>query len=554
MALRTRDSPANPTRTDAHPATTRGPSQNGTPFMQPSTSSTSSATPTGIDPHLLRDLQPLDEYNSALLNAVHPPVWTNPTPSGRYNMVVIGGGTAGLVTAAGAAGMGAKVALIERRLLGGDCLNFGCVPSKALIRSARAVAEARNSGELGVRGADGAHADFGAVMGRMRRLRAQIAPHDSAERFRSLGIDVFIGEAKCTGSDTISVGGQSLRFARACIATGARPAAPSIPGLAEAGFLNNENVFTLTELPRRLAVLGSGPIGCELAQSFARFGSSVTVIEMAQQILPREDRDAAEFVIRAMRRDAVAFKLSTSVVRVERTASGKTLILKTAGGEERLEVDEILVGIGRAPNVEGMGLEAAGVKFDARNGVEVTDGLRTTNSRIYAAGDVCSKYKFTHAADAMSRIVIQNALFFGRAKASRLVMPWCTFTDPEIAHVGLYEKDAQEQGIATHTIAVELGKVDRAILDGEDGLLKVLLKKGTDQILGATLVSRHAGETISELTTAMTHGLGLRKLASVIHPYPTQAEVIKRAADAYNRTRLTPGVKKLFEHLLAWRR
>lgn len=507
-----------------------------------------------FDPSVLADLRPLDEHNSRLLEAVHPPTWNNPTPSGRYNMAVIGGGTAGLVTAAGAAGLGAKVALVERRFLGGDCLNFGCVPSKALIRSARSVGDLVEAHHYGVRAGSGFGVDCPAVMERMRRLRAEIAPHDSAERFRSLGIDVFIGDAKFTGSDTIEVGGQTLRFARACIATGARPATPAIPGLAEAGFLNNENVFTLTELPPRLAVLGSGPIGCELAQCFARFGSTVTVIEQAGQVLPREDRDAAEFVIKAMGRDNVIFRLNASVERVEQSASGKTLVLKTAGGEERLEVDEILVGIGRAPNVEGMGLEAAGVKFDARKGVEVTDGLRTTNPRIYAAGDVCSRYKFTHAADAMARIVIQNALFFGRSKASRLVMPWCTFTDPEIAHVGMYEKDAQEQGIETDTIAVELGKVDRAILDGEDGLLKVLLRKGSDEILGATLVSRHAGETISELTTAITHGVGLRKLASVIHPYPTQAEVIKRAADAYNRTRLTPGVKKLFERVLAWRR
>jgi len=531
----------------ARVAPARGPSQNGSHSMNaPSASS--------VDPHILRDLQPLDEHNVQLLEAVHPPAWTNPTPSGRYNMVVIGGGTAGLVTAAGAAGLGGKVALIERRLLGGDCLNFGCVPSKALIRSARSAGDLLEAHHYGVKAGSGFGVDFPAVMERMRRLRAQIGPHDSAERFRSLGIDVFIGDARFTGLDTIEVAGQTLRFARACIATGARPATPAIPGLTEAGFLNNENVFTLTELPPRLAVLGSGPIGCELAQCFARFGSTVTVIEQAGQVLPREDRDAAEFVIKAMSRDNVTFRLNASVVRVERSALGKTLVLKTAGGEERLEVDEILVGIGRAPNVEGMGLEAAGVKFDARKGVEVTDGLRTTNPKVYAAGDVCSKYKFTHAADAMARIVIQNALFFGRAKASRLVMPWCTFTDPEIAHVGMYEKDAQEQGIATDTIAVELGKVDRAILDGEDGLLKVLLRKGSDEILGATLVSRHAGETISELTTAITHGIGLRKLASVIHPYPTQAEVIKRAADAYNRTRLTPIVKKLFERVLAWRR
>ncbi len=518
---------------------------------------TARATPRGpaVDPHILRDLQPLDEHNTRLLEAVHPPGWRNPTASGRYNMVVIGAGTAGLVTAAGAAGMGAKVALIERRLMGGDCLNFGCVPSKALIRAARAVADVRDAHEVGVSVPKGAAADFGAVMERMRRLRAQIAPHDSADRFRSLGMDVFIGEAKFTGPDTIEVAGQTLRFARACIASGARPATPEIPGLEETGFLNNENVFTLTELPRRLAVLGSGPIGCELAQSFARFGAHVTVIEKSGQILPREDRDAAEMVGASMRRDGVEFRLSTQTIRVERSVTGKALFLKKDGGhEERLEVDEVLVGIGRAPNVEGMGLEAAGVRFDPREGVEVDDHLRTANPRIYAAGDVCSRFKFTHAADAMARIVIQNALFLGRARASRLVMPWCTFTDPEVAHVGLYEREAHERGLETSTIAVELGTIDRAILDGEAGLLKVLLAKGSDRMLGATLVSRHAGETISELTVAMTHGLGLRKLASVIHPYPTQAEIIKRAADAYNRTRLTPGVKGLFKRILAWRR
>lgn len=507
-----------------------------------------------VDEQLLSDLQPLDAHNEKLLQAVHPPRWTNPVPSGRYNMVVIGAGTAGLVTAAGAAGLGAKVALIERRLMGGDCLNFGCVPSKALLRAARAVADVRDAHEFGVESPERVRTEFAAVMERMRRLRAQIAPHDSAERFRSLGIDIFIGDAKFTGHDTIEVAGQTLRFARACIATGARPASPDIPGLEEAGFRNNENIFTLTELPRRMAVIGSGPIGCELAQCFARFGSKVTVLERGPQILPREDRDAAAFVIQSMQHDGVDFRLETQATRVEQSSGGKTLVLNGPNGEERLEVDEILVGVGRAPNVEGMGLEAAGVQFDPRKGVDVNDKLRTSNRRIYAAGDVCTKYKFTHAADAMARIVIQNALFFGRAKVSRLVMPWCTYTDPEVAHVGMYEKDAKENGIETDTIIVNLEDVDRAQLDGETGLLKVLLRKGSDTILGATLVSRHSGETISELTTAMTHGLGLRKLASVIHPYPTQAEVIKRAADAYNRTRLTPGVKKLFERVLAWRR
>jgi pyruvate/2-oxoglutarate dehydrogenase complex dihydrolipoamide dehydrogenase (E3) component len=501
-----------------------------------------------------RDLRPLDEHNIRLLQAAHPPAWKNPAPAGRYNMVVIGGGTAGLVTAAAAAGLGAKVALVERRLLGGDCLNFGCVPSKALIRTARVVADLLEAHHFGVRIGAGFGVDFPQVMERMRRLRAMIAPHDSAERFRAMGVDVFFGEARFTGPDTVEVGGQTLRFARACIATGAKPATPPIPGLVEAGFLNNENVFTLEHLPHRLAVLGAGPIGCELAQCFARFGARVTLIDMAPRILPREDRDAAEFVARSLRRDGIACRLGTSVARVERSGAGRVLVLKTANAEERLEVDEILVGVGRVPNVEALGLETAGVRFDPRQGVEVDDHLRTSNPRIYAAGDVCSVHRFTHAADAMARIVVQNALFFGRARASRLVIPWCTYTDPEIAHVGLHEKDARERGIETDVISVELDRVDRAVLDGDSGLLKVVLRKGTDEIVGATLVSRHAGETISELATAITHAIGLRKLAAVIHPYPTQAEVIRRAADACNRTRLTPRVRRFLERLLAWRR
>ncbi len=508
---------------------------------------------TTVDPNILRDLHPLDLHNTRLLESVHPPTWTNPNPSGRYNMVVIGAGTAGLVTAAGAAGMGAKVALIERRLLGGDCLNFGCVPSKALIRSAHAAADVKGAAEFGVSVPNGSRVEFELVMERMRRLRAEIAPHDSAERFRSLGIDVFIGDAKFTGVDTIEVAGQTLHFARACIATGARASVPPIPGLKEVGGLTNETVFSLTELPRRLAVIGAGPIGCELAQSFARFGSEVYLIEAAHGVMPNEDPDAAEIVKQSLLRDGIRLMCCGKNLKIARGDVGKRLTVDSHGEGYDLSVDEILIGVGRAPNVENMGLEAAGVEWD-KTGVKVNDFLQTTNRRIYAAGDVCSKYKFTHAADAMARIVIQNALFFGRSKASRLVMPWCTFTDPEIAHVGMYEKDAKEKNIPTNTITVELGKVDRAILDGEDGLLKVLLRKGSDEILGATLVSKHAGETISELTTAITHGIGLRKLASVIHPYPTQAEVIKRAADAYNRTRLTPGVMKLFKRVLAWRR
>jgi pyruvate/2-oxoglutarate dehydrogenase complex dihydrolipoamide dehydrogenase (E3) component len=505
------------------------------------------------------ELAPFDEHNETLLNHTHPPDWTNPTPpegpSGRYNLVVIGAGTAGLVSAAGAAGLGAKVALIERKLMGGDCLNTGCVPSKALIRCAKVAADARRTEQYGVEVTGDVRVDFPAIMQRMRKLRAKISPHDSAARFRDLGVDVFIGDAAFTGSHQIKVGEATLEFSRAVIATGGHATAPPIPGLKEAGFLTNETLFSLTELPPRLAIIGAGPIGCEMAQTFARFGSEVTIIEATGHILPREDADAAEIIDRALREDGVTIVCGGKAAKVRTDGDEKIIDLECEGKQHELRIDEILVSAGRSPNIDGLNLEAAGVEADARKGITVNDYLQTTNGHIYAAGDVASKYQFTHAADAMARIVLQNALFFGRGKASRLIMPWCTYTDPEIAHVGLYEKDAKEQGIETETITIQLGDNDRAILDGEtDGFLRIIHKKGSDKILGATLVSRHAGETISEVTAAMTAGAGLGTLAKTIHPYPTQAEVIKRAADAYSRTRLTPFVKKIFTKLLEWRR
>ena len=499
-------------------------------------------------------IQPFDENNQALLRNVHPPDWVNPEPAGRYNMVVLGAGTAGLVTAAGAAGLGAKVALIERELLGGDCLNVGCVPSKALIRCARAIAEVRDAHGFGVSAPKGAPVNFPAIMRRMRRLRAKISPHDSAKRFRDLGIDVFFAQASFTGNDTIQVDGKTLHFAKACVATGARAADLPIPGLAEVGYLTNETVFSLVELPKRLAVIGAGPIGCELSQAFARFGSEVHLIEALHGVLPQEDRDAAQVVEHAIERDGIKLLCCGKDLTISEDANGKRLSVNSLHGQYDLVVDEILSGVGRAPNVENLGLEAAGVEYD-KAGVKVNDYLQTTNSRIYAAGDICSKYKFTHSADAMARIVIQNALFFGRAKASALTIPWCTYTSPEIAHVGLYEQEAKDKGIPVKTIEVELAGVDRAILDGEDeGFLKVHYTGSKGTILGATIVARHAGEIISEITLAMVAGAGLGTIARTIHPYPTQAEVIKRAGDAYNRARLTPRVKKLFERLMRWRR
>jgi pyruvate/2-oxoglutarate dehydrogenase complex dihydrolipoamide dehydrogenase (E3) component len=496
-----------------------------------------------------------DPHDRRLVADVHPPDWTNPTPVGRYNLVVIGAGTAGLVTAAGAAGLGAKVALIERELMGGDCLNVGCVPSKGLISAARIAATVRRAGEFGVRVPDGVSVDFPAVMERMRQLRAEIAPNDSAARFRSLGVDVFLGAGRFTGADTIDVAGQTLRFRKAVIATGARAHRPNVPGLADAGFLTNESVFNLTALPPRLAVLGGGPIGCELAQCFARFGSQVTLLERSGQLLGKEDRDAAVVVAASLQRDGVSLQMNTVLDRVERTPTDKRLHVSSGGQPSVIDVDEILVGTGRVPNVDGLGLETVGVVYDSRQGVTVNDRLQTTNPRIFAAGDVCSRFKFTHAADFMARIVIQNALFFGRSKASALTIPWCTYTSPEVAHVGLTEREANEQGVAIQTFVQPLEHIDRAILEGTtESFVKVHVAAGSDQIVGATIVAEHAGEMIGELTLAMKSGLGLRAIGGTIHPYPTVAEAVRKLGDQYNRTRLTPFVKSLFERWLAWTR
>ncbi len=500
------------------------------------------------------EAKPLDRHNRQLVSRVHPPDWQNPEPRGKYHMVVVGAGTAGLVTAVGAAGLGARVALIERNLMGGDCLNSGCVPSKALIRAAHAAASVRNAKQFGVRIAEGSYSvDFGKVMERMRRLRAGISAHDSAQRFSDLGVDVFLGQATFSGKKTVRVGDQELAFSRGCIATGTRASLPPIPGLDRAQALTNETVFTLTELPRRLAVIGGGPIGVEMAQSFARFGSEVTLIEGAGGVLNREDRDAAEIVERSMQRDGVTMLFSTYATSV--TVEGDERLIRAEsqadGTVTEIRADRILVAAGRTPNTESLGLSEAGVNYDKQTGVLVDDGLRTSNKRIYAAGDICSAFKFTHTADAMARIVIGNALFFGRSKASALNIPWCTYSDPELAHVGISEREANTSSTPIDTYRTELADVDRAVLDSEtEGFVKIHCKRGTDAILGATIVARHAGEMISEVTAAMTGGLGLRSIAGTIHPYPTQAEAIRKTADAYQRTRLTPAVKRLLKTIL----
>jgi dihydrolipoamide dehydrogenase len=504
-------------------------------------------------------IAPMDSFNRELVANLHPPDWVNPKPAPRYNLVVIGAGTAGLVTAAGAALLGGKVALIEKHLMGGDCTNVGCVPSKVMIRSARVVADLKQAQQFGIGTHSDWSVDFPAVMERLRQIRAGISPHDSAQRFQQeFGVDVFFGTACFSGADTVTVAGQTLRFKKAVIATGSSPVELPIEGLAEVGYLTNETVFSLTERPRRLAVIGGGYIGCELAQTFQRLGSEVVLLHKGSRLLEHSDPDASQLMQQVLTQEGIELLLKAKTERVERQGHQKILHYAVEGQEQSITVDEILLAVGRSPNVQGLNLDQVGVQCDPKKGVIVDNYLQTANPRIYAVGDVCMQWKFTHAADAAARIVIQNALFstfgIGRKKLSSLTMPWCTYTDPEIAHVGLTLQEAEEQNLQLDTLEVRLDEVDRAVIDGETtGFAKIHLKKGSDRILGATIVARHAGEMIGELTLAITNGLGLKAIANTIHPYPTQAEVIRKAADQYNRRQLQ-SLKKLTAPWLAWQR
>ena len=495
-------------------------------------------------------IEPADRFHDELLANVRPPDWVNPEPRERYHLVVIGAGTAGLVTAAIAAGLGARVALVERNLMGGDCLNVGCVPSKGVIGAARswqaALESQREFGGPVLAGSG----SFEAALARMRRLRAAISRVDSAARYRALGVDVFLGDGRFAGKDTITVEGRPLRFRRAVIATGARPAAPPIPGLDQVSYLTNETIFTLTAHPRRLVVVGAGPLGCEMGQAFARLGSEVVLVARGPRILPREDAEAAEIVERRMEADGVRIVRDALAVGALARGDQRVVVVERGGATEEIAGDELLVALGRRPAVEGLGLESAGVSFD-QDGVAIDDRLRTTNPRVFAIGDAARwPHRFTHGADAHARLVVGNALFFGLGggRVSRLVMPWATYTSPEVAHVGMTSAAATAAGMAVHTITVPMEDVDRAVLDGETaGFFKVHLASGSDRILGATLVAAHAGDMIGEIALAMTAGVGLGTIGSTVHPYPTQSEIFRKAADAWRRTRLTPRAKRAFQ-------
>jgi pyruvate/2-oxoglutarate dehydrogenase complex dihydrolipoamide dehydrogenase (E3) component len=471
----------------------------------------------------------LDELNRKFRQDIFPPDWKNPQPARLYDLVIIGGGPGGMTATTVATGLDVKVAVVEKEHFGGECLSYGCIPSKAMLRCSRVAEEVRQGKEFGLEIPQGWKVNFAAVMQRVRHLQTIISPHDSAEHFKKLGADVFFGTGYFVGPNELKVGDQSIHFKKAIIMTGTQPVPLTIPGIEETDYLTNQTIFNLSALPPRLGVIGGGPISCELAQAFLRFGSQVTLVTHAGHLLPRDDILATERLQKVLEKEGMKIFTRAEVLKIEKR--GKEKILHIDQSTEPVIVDEILVAIGRMPAVEDLNLESANIAYDRKKGIATNDYLQTSNPNIYAAGDVTSRYKFTHISKELSKMAVFNALYGNKEKASGLIVPWCTYTDPEVAHIGISEQEAKEQGIPIETVLVEMADIDRAILDGETtGFVKLLVKAESDQIIGATVMAAHAGDLISELGVAMACEKGLMALAQTIHPFPTQAQVFRTAA------------------------
>jgi len=537
------------------------------------------------DVHVASQVWPMDSYNTTLLDHVHPPEWCDPKASNEdgsstYDLVCIGAGVGGLITASGAAGVGAKVAMIEQNLLGGDCLNVGCVPSKAIIHSANMAhsvkGDTKRLEEAGVFvDPNAVRIDFEKVMERVRKVRAQISHHDSAERYTGLGVEVYIGRAVFSSERSVVVNGRTLNFKKAVIATGGYPTLIAMNGLKELHensfstdpnepkpvVMTNETFFNMTRQPKKMGVIGAGVIGMELAQAMQRLGTEVVVFGRSGKVLPKEDEDMTEVVKQQMIKDGVSFRLSIAEYKgIELNGNVldngypemKMTVIEKGGENETTHVfDALLVAAGRRPNVTGMDLELAKVEYDTKTGLIVNDKLQTTNQRIYGVGDCCSQFKFTHAADFMARAVIRNALFFGKGKMSNLLIPYATFTSPEIASVGMYGKDLDELGIQYRVFEKHFKDNDRAVCDDKtEGFIRFRVDAKTDAILGCSVVGEGAGNMIGEVTLAMDSGTGLGAVANVIHPYPTTSEVVRQSGDLYNKTKLTNTVKALLRGIV----
>ncbi|PNU21445.1 pyridine nucleotide-disulfide oxidoreductase [Geothermobacter hydrogeniphilus] len=466
-----------------------------------------------------------------------------------YNLVVLGAGSAGLVTSYIAAAVKAKVALIEKHRMGGDCLNTGCVPSKALIRSAKMISYARRAGEFGLRKME-AEFDFAEVMERVQSVIARVEPHDSVKRYRELGVDCIEGEARVTSPYSVEVNGRTLTTRAIVVATGAAPYIPPIKGIEQVDYLTSDTLWELREKPERLVILGGGPIGCEMSQAFARLGCEVTQVEMAACIMGREDADAADYIRGKFESEGIRV-LTEHVAREIRVEDGRqVLICDHMGSEVRVAFDRLLIAVGRRPNAKGFGLEELGVRLNGRGNIEVDPFLRTNIPTIFCAGDVAGPYQFTHTAGHQAWYAAVNALFgdFKKFKTDYRVVPWCTFTDPEVARVGLNEREARQQGIAFEVTRYGLDDLDRAIADSEDhGWVKILTRKGSDKILGVTIVGAHAGDLLAEYVLAMKHGLGLNKILGTIHIYPTMAEANKMAAGLWKKEHAPEGLLRWVE-------
>jgi pyruvate/2-oxoglutarate dehydrogenase complex dihydrolipoamide dehydrogenase (E3) component len=475
-----------------------------------------------------------DAIDRLFLDRVRPPVWRNPEPRSLHDLVIVGAGPAGVAAARAAKAAGLTVALIERHWLGGNSLNFGSIPSKAIIRTGRAYEALVNSEAFSAPPVPEPVADLAAAMNRMRRLRTRIAEYWSAERLTADGIEIFFGEANFTGKNSLSVDSRSLRFKKALIATGARACGSDIPGLDEAGYLTSATIFDIKTLPRRMAVIGGGPLGCEMAQAFAHMGSRVTILQNEPKFLPQEERDAAEILSRSLSRSGVDTRLNTRVVSARSGTGEKWIEAELNGAKYSLAVDEILLSVGRTANTEQLNLEAAGIGRAPDGRVQVDDYLRTANADVYAAGDVCMAHKFTNIAEASGRIAIQNAFNEAKHRCSQMIVPWCTYCDPEIAHIGMHAWDATRQSIAVKSYTVMMQDVDRAITDGrDDGFVKIHVREGTDEIVGATIVASRASEMINEVAVIMSAKIGMRQLAGILHTYPAQSDAIRLAAVAY---------------------